>query len=79
VNTAWAILALIQAGQHKVDASPVESAVRFLVKSQDASGDWPQQLISGVFNNSCMITYANYRLIFPIWALGCYRTEVLGN
>jgi len=79
VNTAWAVLALIHAGQHKVDVAPVEKAVAFLVRSQESSGDWPQQLISGVFNNSCMITYANYRLIFPIWALGCYRTEVLGH
>lgn len=44
---------------------------------QEASGDWPQQTISGVFNRNCMITYANYRNIFPIWALGEYKTQVL--
>jgi cycloartenol synthase len=42
------------------------------------SGDWPQQHISGVFNKNCMITYANYRNIFPIWALGRYRGAMLG-
>ena len=31
----------------------------------------------GVFNKNCMITYAAYRNIFPIWALGEYRTQVL--
>jgi cycloartenol synthase len=36
-------------------------AAAFLMRSQEASGDWPQQHISGVFNRNCMITYANYR------------------
>jgi cycloartenol synthase len=31
------------------------------MRSQEGSGDWPQQHISGVFNRNCMITYANYR------------------
>lgn len=31
----------------------------------------------GVFNKNCMITYAAYRNIFPIWALGEYRCRVL--
>lgn len=35
------------------------------------------QEIMGVFNKNCMITYAAYRNIFPIWALGEYRTRVL--
>ncbi|KVH92256.1 Terpene synthase, conserved site-containing protein [Cynara cardunculus var. scolymus] len=33
--------------------------------------------IMGVFNRNCMITYAAYRNIFPIWALGEYRCRVL--
>ena len=47
--------------------------------SQLSNGDMPQQLISGVFNHNCMITYANYRNIFPIWALGEYRKRYLIN
>jgi hypothetical protein len=35
------------------------------------------QEIMGVFNRNCMITYAAYRNIFPIWALGEYRCRVL--
>ena len=46
--------------------------------AQLPSGDWPQERIAGVFNRNCSITYANYRNIFPIWALGVYRTHVLG-
>jgi cycloartenol synthase len=48
-------------------------AVQFLMRSQRPDGDWPQQLISGVFNHNCMITYSNYRNIFPLWALALYH------
>jgi len=41
--------------------SPFTTGARFLMETQAASGDWPQQQISGVFNRNCMITYANYR------------------
>jgi len=77
VNTAWAMLTLLTAGYHKVDAAPLHAAARYLMSRQLPSGDWPQQHISGVFNRNCMITYANYRNIFPIWALGVYRRAVL--
>ncbi|GAB4817280.1 hypothetical protein N2152v2_004326 [Parachlorella kessleri] len=77
VNTSWAMLSLIAVEYHKVDRRPLDAAARFLVHMQEESGDWPQQHISGVFNRNCMITYANYRNIFPIWALGLYRTRVL--
>jgi cycloartenol synthase len=91
VNTAWAMIALIAAGWHEdvvVEGggkgggealAPLHRAARYLLRAQEASGDWPQQHISGVFNRNCMITYANYRNIFPIWALGLYRRCVLGG
>jgi squalene cyclase len=34
------------------------------------------QEIMGVFNNNCMISYSAYRNIFPIWALGEYRSNL---
>ena len=77
VNTGWALQALIAGGWHKIDRKPLDAAARFLIQAQEKSGDWPMQHISGVFNRNCAITYANYRNIFPIWALGKYRTEVL--
>jgi len=73
VNTAWAMMALLYAGYFEVDPKPIDAAAAFLMRMQEDNGDWPQQSITGVFNRNCMITYANYRNIFPIWALAKYR------
>lgn len=77
VNTSWALLGMIAVKYHEIDRKPLDAAARFLIQMQEESGDWPQQHISGVFNRNCAITYANYRNIFPIWALGKYNSEVL--
>jgi len=73
VNTAWALLALMAAGFG--DKKVIETGLNVLLNRQTDMGDWPQERISGVFNYNCMITYANYRNIFPIWALSRYRSR----
>jgi lanosterol synthase len=75
VNTAWALLTLMAAdfGDKKV----IEAGINVLLNRQTEIGDWPQENISGVFNYNCMITYANYRNIFPVWALSRYYNRYI--
>jgi len=75
VNTAWALLALMAAefGEKEV----IEAGIQVLLSRQSRIGDWPQESISGVFNYNCMITYANYRNAFPIWALNRYYRRTI--
>lgn len=61
VNTAWAMMTLIQGRYHFANLTQLHKAARFLMKMQQAEGDWPQQHISGVFNQNCAISYTNYR------------------
>lgn len=71
VSTSWALLVLAMANWP--DRQPLDRAAAFLMHAQEPSGDWPQQSICGVFNKNCMISYSQYRNIFPIWSLGEYR------
>ncbi len=70
VNTAWALLALMEA--RCADVGAVRRGVAYLRAKQRDDGDWAQEGIAGVFNRACGISYTAYRNIFPIWALGRY-------
>ncbi|KAL6603533.1 hypothetical protein ACP70R_043894 [Stipagrostis hirtigluma subsp. patula] len=79
VNTAWAMLALIYAGQAERDQHPLYRAARELINMQLDTGEFPQQEHAGCFNCSLYFNYANYRNLYPIWALGEFRRRLLAN
>ena len=71
INTAWALLGLMKA--KFPEQNVIEKGVKFIISRQEATGDFPQEGISGVFNGNCMETYTSYRNIFPLWALARYH------
>ncbi|KAK3064299.1 hypothetical protein LTS18_008460, partial [Coniosporium uncinatum] len=71
VMTAWAVIGLLEAGFDNVEV--LRRALGVVVKRQRKNGEWLQEGIEGVFNKSCMISYPNYKFIFPIKALGMFR------
>jgi squalene cyclase len=73
VNTAWALLALMKA-KHP-DKAAIEKGIEFILSRQEASGDFPQEGTSGVFNGNCSISYTSYRNIFPLWAIARYDSS----
>ncbi|EON63012.1 lanosterol synthase [Coniosporium apollinis CBS 100218] len=70
VQTAWVCIALMEA--RFPEQEPIRKALRMVMGRQRANGEWLQEGIEGVFNKSCMISYPNYKFIFPIKALGMY-------
>uniref|UniRef100_A0ACD5WM01 Uncharacterized protein n=1 Tax=Avena sativa TaxID=4498 RepID=A0ACD5WM01_AVESA len=79
VNTSWAMLTLIYAGQMERDPTPLHHAVKELINMQMDTGEFPQQEHVGCFNCSLFFNYPNYRNLFPIWAIGEYRRHLRAN
>jgi squalene-hopene/tetraprenyl-beta-curcumene cyclase len=68
-QTAWALLALLAAGEH--DGAAVERGVRWLATTQRADGSWDEPQYTGTgFPGDFYINYHLYRLAFPVSALG---------
>jgi squalene-hopene/tetraprenyl-beta-curcumene cyclase len=70
-QTAWALLALLAAGEH--DSAATERGIGWLARTQRADGSWDEPQYTGTgFPGDFYINYHLYRLAFPLSALGRY-------
>ncbi|MDN5798020.1 MAG: squalene--hopene cyclase [Intrasporangium sp.] len=70
-QTAWALLALLAAGE--AGSSAVGRGIRWLVEHQRDDGGWDEPEYTGTgFPGDFYINYHLYRLVFPVSALARY-------
>jgi squalene-hopene/tetraprenyl-beta-curcumene cyclase len=76
-QTAWALLALMSAGEQK--SATIVRGIEYLVQTQQQDGTWNEDQFTGTgFPKYFMIKYHVYRNCFPLMALGKYRS-ILGE
>ncbi len=74
-QTAWAVLALIAAGE--VNSSEVKAGIEFILKNQQADGVWDDKCFTAPgFPKVFYLKYHGYDKFFPLWALARYRNEL---
>jgi len=72
-QTAWALLALMAAGEER--SASVSDGIQYLIRTQKPDGTWDEDHFTGTgFPKYFMIKYYIYRNCFPLMALGKYRT-----
>ncbi len=77
-QTAWALLALLAAGETR--SGCVSRAVAWLAETQRSDGTWDEPWYTGTgFPGDFYINYHLYRLVFPISALGRYVSALEGR
>jgi squalene-hopene/tetraprenyl-beta-curcumene cyclase len=71
-QTAWALLALMAAGEHNSPA--VQRGIHYLLMTQGNEGAWKEEHFTGTgFPNVFFLRYHGYSHYFPLWALSVYR------
>jgi squalene-hopene/tetraprenyl-beta-curcumene cyclase len=71
-QTAWALLALMAAGE--LEHPAVERGIDFLLRTQRPHGLWDEDWYTAVgFPRVFYLRYHGYRAFFPLWALARYR------
>ncbi|MFD9608862.1 squalene--hopene cyclase [Streptomyces sp. NPDC059083] len=70
-QTAWALIALLAAGER--DSEPVRRGIAWLTEAQREDGSWDEPHFTGTgFPWDFSINYHLYRQVFPLTALGRY-------
>jgi squalene-hopene/tetraprenyl-beta-curcumene cyclase len=70
-QTAWALLALLAAGERESPAT--ERGLAWLIETQTEDGTWDEPWFTGTgFPWDFSLNYHLYRLVFPITAMGRY-------
>lgn len=73
-QTAWALLALIAAGEH--GAKAVRKGIDYLLHQQQQNGLWADNChTSPGFPRVFYLKYHGYAKFFPLWALARYRNK----
>ncbi len=77
-QTAWALMALIAAGE---TASPeTRNGVAYLLERQNPDGTWDEKEYTGTgFPKYFYLRYDNYRNCFPLMALGKFYSRYAGK
>ena len=77
-QTAWALLALMAAGE--VDGPAVARGAAWLLRHQSEDGEWIEPDYTGTgFPRVFYLRYHGYRRIFPLWALARLRRLQTSN
>ncbi len=77
IHTAWAMIALLEAGD--TDWAAIARGVQFLIDLQRTDGTWPRQDMAGIFFRTALLDYTLYRQYFPLHALGLYERRRLAT
>jgi len=74
-QTAWAVLALIAAGEAR--SPEVKAGIDFILRTQQADGLWNDKCFTAPgFPKVFYLKYHGYDKFFPLWALARYRNEL---
>ncbi|MEE9285702.1 MAG: squalene--hopene cyclase [Dehalococcoidia bacterium] len=77
-QTAWALIALVAAGEAGSEAT--RKGVEYLLSTQQDFGSWDEPQFTGTgFPGDFMINYHLYRHYWPLMALGQYRMAIQGG
>jgi squalene-hopene/tetraprenyl-beta-curcumene cyclase len=77
-QTAWALIALMAAGE--IDCEAVTRGINWLTETQKSDGTWDEDYYTAVgFPRVFYLRYHGYKAFFPQWALSRYKNLKSGN